>query len=96
MSEAPSNHELARLVAVLEERMKTHEASMESHQTTYELKLAEFGKQLAERDSRNTRWIMAWNIALAGIIIALMFNLLERLPSETAPEATQTAAAGAP
>jgi Mn-containing catalase len=65
MSEAPDNHELARHLAVLEERMNTHQATyetalerlegrMETALERLERKMAERDAEAAKSDARKT------------------------------------------
>ena len=79
MSELPSNHELARQLAVLEERMKT----MQAEYKTYIARLAEImakrdaeaakrDAEAAKRDKDNLRWIVGLWIAAVVIVGVLV------------------------
>ena len=65
----PNIHDLARQVAVLEERMNTQTADLGKA-------LAEFRADMARRDRDNTRWIIA---LVAGAVI-ITVGLLRYLP----------------
>ncbi len=79
MSDAPDNHELARQVAVLEERMNTMQAdlsaTLERFEANGERRNAEIQKQLATATERmaTTRW---WQTAVLlggmGIVAAVI------------------------
>ena len=62
MTEPPDNHQLAREIAVLEERMNTHQAD-------YKTALERMERRMAERDKSNTRWTLGVVFAVTGIII---------------------------
>ena len=72
MSEAPDNHELARQLAVLEERMNTHQATYETALERLERRMAERDAEAAKRDKDNLRWqIGLWiaAVVILGIIV---------------------------
>lgn len=68
MSEAPDNHELARQIAVPEERMNTKHAEYQSSAERVRADLAQMFAQRAESDAAARWWQTA--IILAGIGIA--------------------------
>lgn len=65
MSEAPDNHELARRLAVLEERMNTKAAETESA-------LDRLRADIAKRDKSNIQWIAAMIFGASVLIIAVI------------------------
>ncbi len=73
MNEMPDNHELARKLAVLEERMNTHQAA-------YETALERIERRMAERDAefakRETRLILAIGgmIAIAAAVLGVLIK----------------------
>ena len=68
MSEAPDNHQLARQLAVLEERMNTHQATYETALERLERRMAERDAESAKRDKDNLRWQVGLWIAAVVII----------------------------
>ncbi len=76
MSEAPSYHQLSERLAVLEERMNTHQATYETALERLERRMAERDAEAAKRDAQKTereataRW---WQtaITLAGFGVVL-------------------------
>ena len=65
MSGVPDYHELARQLAVLEERMNTHQAD-------YKASLERMERKMAERDTRmllSIAAIMALGITILGFIL---------------------------
>ncbi len=86
MSEAPDIEALARQLAVLEERMNTHQATYETALERLERRMAEFELRMAERETAaarretvNTRWIVA-TITVGVIVIIAALGFLMRLP----------------
>ena len=72
MSEPPSAHDLARQLAVLEERMEGHQARYETGLERLERKMAERDVEMAKRDKDNLRWqIGLWvaAVVILGILI---------------------------
>lgn len=68
MSEVPDNHQLAQQLAVLKERMKTHQA-------TYETALERIERRIAERDTRLLLWIagmLTLGVTLLGAAITVL------------------------
>ena len=65
MSGTPSAEELARQLAVLEERMKTMQAE-------YKTDIARLAEDIAKRDKDNLRWQVGLWIAAVVIIGVLM------------------------
>lgn len=65
MSKVPDNHELARQLAVLEERMKTMQAE-------YKTDIGQLAADIAKRDKANIQWIAAMIFAAAVLIIAVV------------------------
>ena len=66
MSGAPDNHELARQLAVLEERMKTHQAE-------YKTDIARLAENIARRDTHmllSIAAIMVLGLTILGFILA--------------------------
>ena len=59
-------------VARMGERMNTQQAN-------YEGALERLGKQIAERDTANTRWIVG-TVAVASVLIMAVLGLLIRWP----------------
>ena len=68
MSEAPDNHQLARQLVVLEERMNTHQATYETALERLERRMAERDAEAAKRDKDNLRWQVGLWIAAVVII----------------------------
>ena len=68
---------LSANLAALEERMNTKQAE-------YEGALERLGRQLAERDAANTRWLIG-SIAVAAIFIVAVLGLLIRWPGPPVP-----------
>jgi hypothetical protein len=72
MSEAPDNHELARQIAVLEERMNTFQADLTATLEGFRKDMAQRDAEAAKRDTEaakrdkdNTRWqIGLWVAAI--------------------------------
>lgn len=75
MNGTPDNHTLARQLAVLKERMNTHQAA-------YETALARLAEDIAKRDKNNTRWTAGIGIAIISSIIG-GFVILGLLTSMT-------------
>ena len=72
MSDAPDNHELARQLAVLEERMKT----MQAEYRTDIARLAEdMAKHNVEAAKRETRMLLAV-AAMIGLAVAILGFLI--------------------
>ncbi len=69
MTEPPNNHQLAREIAVLEERMNTHQTDYKTALERMERRMAERDNRMAERDKSNTRWTLGVVFAVTGIII---------------------------
>ena len=76
MSDTPDTHELARPLAVLEERMKTNQAEYESALERiagdHKAALERIECKFAERDRDNTRWQIGLWIAAVVIIGVLI------------------------
>ena len=93
MSGDPDIHDLARQVAVQEERMNTHQATFETALERFERKMAERDARQAERDARLAEG-MAWRdteaakretrlvVTVAGLIVGAVafLGLLIRWP----------------
>lgn len=62
---APDNHELARQIAVLEERMKTHQAE-------YKTDIAQLDSRMAKRDT----WLILTGVVLTLSILGLLLRTL--------------------
>ena len=76
MSGPPSNHDLARQLAVLEERMNTHQATYETGLERIERKMAERDAEFARRDKTNIQWMVGlWAAAVIVIIAVLGFMI---------------------
>ena len=72
MSEPPSTTDLARQLAVLEERMKTMQAEYESALDRFRADMATHREDSAKRDKDNLRWqIGLWvaTVVILGIIV---------------------------
>ena len=80
------DHELEKQIAVLEERMNTHEARIDStlnalraDQNALRTDLERFNTDAAKRSHAQTKWIIGAFVAAGGILIAvagLIFPLL--------------------
>lgn len=57
---------------------------MKSMQAEYEGALERLSRQLAERDTANTRWVVG-SIAVAAVFIVAVVGLLLRWPGPTVP-----------
>ena len=66
----PDIHGLDRQIAVLEERMNTHQAD-------YKAALTEFRNEMVKRDIANLRWIIGMMIALGGIGVAIIVLIVQ-------------------
>ncbi len=79
MNRALENHEFARLLAVLEERMKTMQAE-------YWTDIARLAEDMAKRDKDNSRWHATLFIATVGVIgiATAILGFLIRLPPAAA------------
>ena len=69
MSDMPDNHELARRLAVLEERMKTMQAE-------YRTDIARLAEQIAQRDARLIVTIAGLIIGGGGLAVAFLAFLI--------------------
>jgi len=69
MSGAPDNHELARQLAVLEERMNTHQAEYRTDIARLAEDIARRDAELAKRDKTNIQWMTGIGIAIITSII---------------------------
>ena len=72
MSGQPSTEDLARQLAVLEERMKTMQAEYESALDRFRADMAAHREDSARRDKDNLRWqIGLWvaTVVILGIIV---------------------------
>ena len=72
MSGQPSTEDLARQLAVLEERMKTMQAEYESALDRFRADMAAHREDSAKRDKDNLRWqIGLWvaTVVILGIIV---------------------------
>ena len=78
MSDPPTNHELVRQVAVLEERMNTHVERfnaaierMERRAAERDAEAARRDAEAAKRDRDNTRWMVGVVVA-ATVVIGIL------------------------
>ncbi len=83
MNEEPDNRELEKQIAVLEERMNTHEAridstlhalradqnAMRADQNAMRTDIERINTDAAKRSDTQTKWIIGVGIALAALII---------------------------
>ena len=76
-TDGPTPHQLSERIARVEERLKTMQAE-------YEGALERLSRQLAERDTANTRWVVG-SIAVAAVFIVAVVGLLLRWPGPTVP-----------
>ena len=67
MSEPPSSHDLARQLAVLEERMNAKQAEYESALDRLRADMARSETRQAERDARNFQWTVG--LVVAAVVI---------------------------
>ncbi len=65
MSEAPDNHELARHLVILEERMKTMQAE-------YKTDIERLAKELAQRD----RGMMLALLVMIGLAVGIILHFM--------------------
>ena len=79
MSDAPDNHELARQVAVLEERMNTMQADLSATLERFRADMARLSEGMARRDTeaakRETRMLLAV-AAMIGLAVAILGFLI--------------------
>ena len=71
MSDPPTNHELVRQVAILEERMNTHVERFNAAIERMERRAAERDAEAAKRDRDNTRWMVGVVVA-ATVVIGIL------------------------
>ncbi|MCY4301607.1 MAG: hypothetical protein OXC68_07720 [Aestuariivita sp.] len=79
MSETPDNQELDKRLVVLEERMNTIQANLDKTLQEFKTDAERRDKEAAQRETTNTRWIMAGILAAAGLIVIIL-GFLIRLP----------------
>jgi len=79
MSETPDNQELDKRLVVLEERMNTIQANLDKTLQEFKTDAERRDKEAAQRETTNTRWIMASILAAAGLIVIIL-GFLIRLP----------------
>jgi len=79
MSETPDNQELDKRPVVLEERMNTIQANLDKTLQEFKTDAERRDKEAAQRETTNTRWIMASILAAAGLIVIIL-GFLIRLP----------------
>ncbi len=69
MSGAPDTHQLARQIAVPEERMNTHQADYRVALERMERKMAGLNVEAVRRDKANIQWVAGPGIAVITSII---------------------------
>ncbi len=79
MSETPDNQQLDKRLVVLEERMNTIQANLDKTLQEFKTDAERRDKEAAQRETTNTRWIMASILAAAGLIVIIL-GFLIRLP----------------
>ena len=78
MNETPDNRELIRRIDVLEERMNTY-------QEAYAGALSDFGRQMAERETRLV-WRIIGAVGVAASVLALMLGFMTFLLGNVAAD----------
>lgn len=72
MTEGPDNRELEKQIAVLEERVNTHEARIDSTLNAMRTDIERINTDAAKRSDTQTKWIIGAVVAAVIIIIGVL------------------------
>jgi len=68
----PTNHGLAKGIAVLEERMKTLQSDLQGTLERFRADTADWKTDMAQRDKDNLRWTIGFGVAQIAVTIAVL------------------------